>query len=435
MNVSVIGAGHVGLVTGACLAELGHKVIMVDNDRKKLARLKKGDIWFYEPGLEALVNRCMKQKRISFTSSIATAVKKSQIIFISVATPTRESGESDLTAVEFVAREIAGALTSYRLIVEKSTVPVQTGEWMRRTLANSMKRKVPFDVASNPEFLREGSGVEDFMKPDRIVLGVESKRAKELLLELYQPLHAPVIVTDIKSAELIKHASNSFLALKISYINSVAQICDIVGADVVRVADGMGLDLRIGRPFLNAGVGYGGSCFPKDVAAFIHIADTIGHDFRILKAVSHVNDEQKRLFVRQIADSMWNLKGKTVGILGLAFKPETDDLRDAPALEIIRMLHEEGVRIRVYDPKAKPQPGDLPKGVTVCKKVYDVAKEADCLAVLTEWNEFKDLDFARIKKLMRQPVIMDGRNMYKPERLRNLGFRYAGIGRGKQEAV
>jgi len=431
MDISIIGAGHVGLVTGACFADLGNRVVMVDHDTKRITALKAGTMPFYEPGLEELVHRGVADKRLRFTSSMKEAVDQGLIIFICVGTPSRPNGEADLSAVEHVCRQIASALRSYRLIVEKSTVPVETGEWIKRTMQLAVRKGVPYDVASNPEFLREGQAVQDFMNPDRIVLGVESKRAKALLLELYQPLKAPVVVTDVKSAELIKHASNSFLAVKISFINAIAQLCDWVGADVVKVAEGMGLDKRIGRAFLDAGVGYGGFCLPKDTAAFIRIAEKHGFDFQLLKAAASLNTEQRQRFVKRIAQTLWNLNTKTVGVLGLAFKPNTDDLRYAPSIEIIQMLQDEGAAIRAFDPKAMAQANGLFTGVTFCRDVYETARGADCLVVITEWNEFKELDFARIKKLMRQPVIVDGRNIYDPDSLRRLGFRYVGIGRGQ----
>jgi len=433
MSLAVIGAGHVGLVSGACFAAMGHRVIMVDNDRKKLAKLRQGLAWFYEPGLEALLRQGVREKRLSFTPSIASAVKQAEVIFICVGTPPRPNGDADLTAVEHVAREIAEAMPGYRLIVEKSTVPVQTGQWVGRTLQHCVRRGVPFDVASNPEFLREGSAIYDTMHPDRIVLGVESERAKDLLLALYQPLNARAIVTDVKSAEIIKHASNSFLAMKISFMNAVAELCDLVGADVMKVADGMGHDTRIQRPFLNAGVGYGGFCFPKDLEAFIRIAEKLGYDFRILKAVTQINADQPRRFVGKIAGSLWNLPGKTIAVLGLAFKPNTDDMRFAPSLEVIRLLQQEGAKVRAYDPKAMAEARPMVPGVTLCRSAYEALRGADCLALVTEWQEFAALDFVRVKKLMRQPVVVDGRNLFDPDRLRRLGFRYAGMGRGGQD--
>lgn len=431
MNLTIIGSGYVGLVTGACFADLGNNVICVDNDESKIARLEKGVMPIYEPGLEELVRRNVKEGRLSFSGKLKEGVKKSEVIFIAVGTPSKDNGDADLTYLEAASRDIALSMPSYRLIVEKSTVPVNTGEWVEHTLNIFNKRGIKFDIASNPEFLKEGSAIEDFMNPDRIVIGVRSKKAADILTELYKPLKATIVITDIKSAELIKHASNSFLATKISFINAIANICDKVGADVVDVAKGMGLDRRISRDFLNAGIGFGGSCFPKDLAAFVHIAEKVGYDFGILKEVQNVNAHQKRLIIKKIEALLWNLPKKTVGILGLSFKPGTDDLRESPALEIIDTLIKEGVHVKVYDPvamaKARKQ---LKSNVKFCKDAYEAAKDSDCLIIATEWNEFKELDFKRIKKLMRQPVIVDGRNIYDPAEMKKLGFRYAGIGRG-----
>ncbi|MBI5144486.1 MAG: UDP-glucose/GDP-mannose dehydrogenase family protein [Candidatus Omnitrophica bacterium] len=440
MNICIIGSGHVGLVTGACFADLGNKVICVDNDEEKIEKLQRGMMPIYEPGLEELVKRNKKEGRLYFSSGLKGGVRKSEIIFIAVGTPPRDNGEADLSYVEHVSREIALSMPSYRLIVEKSTVPVNTGEWVEHTIKVFNSRNIRFDVASNPEFLREGSAIEDFMHPDRIVIGVKSKRARDLLVELYKPLKAPIVVTDIKSAELIKHASNSFLAAKISFINAVANICDMVGADIVEVSKGMGLDKRIGKEFLNAGIGFGGSCFPKDLSAFVRIAERCGYDFGILKEVEKVNEYQKRMVVKKIEGLLWNLSKKTIGILGIAFKPDTDDIRSAPSLEIISMLKREGVRVKIYDPEAMDKAKralakeGIPSygkdaGIEFCKDAYAVSKDSDCLIIATEWNEFKELDFKKIKKLMRQPVIVDGRNIYDPEELKKLGFRYLGIGR------
>lgn len=431
MNICVIGSGYVGLVTGSCFADLGNDVICVDNDKSKVAALKKGTIPIYEPGLEELVKRNVKEGRLSFTSHLQDAVKKSEVIFVCVPTPPKDNGDADLTYVETVSKEVALSMPSYRLIVEKSTVPVNTGEWVEHTINVYNKRKIKFDVASNPEFLKEGSAIEDFMNPDRIVIGVKSRRAEELLSELYKPLNAPIVVTDIKSAELIKHASNSFLATKISFINSVASICDKVGADVVDVARGMGLDKRISKDFLSAGIGFGGSCFPKDLAAFVHIAEKIGYDFGILKEVQKVNRAQKRSIIKKIEELLWNLPKKTAGVLGLSFKPGTDDLRESPSLEIIEMLLKEGVHIKVYDPVAMGKArAVLGESVRFCKDAYQAAKDSDCLLIVTEWNEFKEIDFKKIKKIMRQPVLIDGRNIYDPKEMKRLGFKYIGIGRG-----
>ncbi len=429
MNIAIIGSGYVGLVTGACLAKLGNEVICVDNDSKKISALKKGQVPIYEPGLKELIRDNLKNKRLSFSASIKDAVKGSEVIFIAVGTPALENGEADLTGIEHVARDIALNLKGYRLIVEKSTVPVETGEWVKHTIATYIKGKVAFDVASNPEFLREGSAINDFMHPDRIVIGVESKKAKDLLLGLYKPLRMPIVVTNIKSAELIKHASNAFLATKISFINAVSRVCDIVGADVTEVARGMGLDKRIGQEFLNAGIGYGGSCFPKDLKAFISIADKIGYDFKLLKEVKRINESQKDFIINKIKSSLWIIKGKTIGVLGLAFKPDTDDMRNSPSLDLIKFLQCEGANIKVYDPKAMVKARGILKKVTFCRDPYLVCCGCDCLFIATEWNEFKELNLLKVKKLLKRPFIIDGRNIYEPEKMRKLGFHYISVGR------
>jgi len=438
MRIAVIGSGYVGLVTSACLANLGNRVICVDNNAKKIAELKKGKIPLYEPGLDKLVLENAKRKRIKFDTSIKQAVRNCEIIFIAVGTPSMDNGEADLTCIENVARNVAVNMDGYRLIVEKSTVPVETGEWVKHTIAIHIKRKIEFDVASNPEFLREGSAVKDFMHPDRIVIGVESKRAERLLTELYRPLKAPMVITDIKSAELIKHASNSFLANKISFINAISRICDKVGADVIEVAKGMGLDKRIGPDFLNAGLGYGGSCFPKDLDAFVHISDKLGYDFRLLKAVRDINRDQKEFVFGKLKDALWILKEKNITVLGLSFKPDTDDLRNSPAIDLINMLKGEGAKIRIFDPKAMVKAKDILRGVVFCRNPYDASKQSDCLLVTTEWQEFRTLDFKKLKRLMRRPLIADTRNIYEPKNMERLGFQYIGIGRpvssvGKQK--
>jgi len=431
VKIAIIGTGYVGLVTGVCFAELGNKVICVDNDSKKINSLKKLIIPIYEPGLDDLVKRNVKNKRLSFSTSIKDAVNNSEVIFIAVGTPPRENGEADLTGIENVARSIAKAMSSYRLIVEKSTVPIETGIWVEHTIKLNINKKIKFDVASNPEFLREGQAIDDFMHPDRIVIGVESQRAKEILTSLYKPIGAPIVVTDIKSAELIKHASNSFLATKISFINAIAQICDLTGADVAKVAEGMGLDKRIGRAFLNAGIGYGGSCFPKDLDAFVKICEKYGYDFKLLKIVKDINHRQKQIFVDKIKDALWILKDKCIGVLGLAFKPNTDDIRESAAIDIIKRLLQEGASIQVFDPQGMEKSKAILEGVKFCRDPYEAAKKSDCLVVLTEWSEFKELDFKLIKKLMRQPLIIDGRNIYDKVLLKKLGFRYICVGRPK----
>ena len=430
MNISIIGSGYVGLVTGACFAELGNKVVCADNDAKKISLLKKGIVPIYEPGLEEMIKLNLKNNRLKFTSSIRAAVKASEVIFIAVGTPALENGEADLTGIENVACSIAENMDDYRLIVEKSTVPVETCSWVKKTIATYVKKGLKFDIVSNPEFLREGSAINDFTHPDRIILGVESIKAKQIMLSLYQPLNRPILVTNIKSAELIKHASNAFLATKISFINAIARICDKVGADVKEVAQGMGLDNRIGRYFLHAGIGYGGSCFPKDLDAFINITEKLGYDFQILKAVRDTNEEQKRFVLQKIKDELWVIKDKTVAILGLAFKPNTDDLRNSPSIDLVNSLIQEGARVRVYDPKAMGKAKEILKDVTFCDDLYQAAKSADCLVVATEWNEFKELDFMRLKKTLKRPLVIDARNIYEPKLLKEMGFTYRGVGRG-----
>lgn len=433
MYISIIGSGYVGLVTGACFAELGNKVICADNDLKKISRLKKGIIPIYEPGLEELIKINIRKKRLKFSSNINEAVRASGIIFLAVGTPSLENGEADLTGIENVAKNIALNMNGYKLVVEKSTVPVETGKWVKHTIETYIKKKIKFDVASNPEFLKEGQAINDFMHPDRVVIGVESKKAAGILSELYRPLNAPIVVTDIKSAELIKHASNSFLATKISFINSISRICDKVGADVVEVALGMGLDKRIGRPFLNAGIGYGGSCFPKDLDAFITISEKLGVNFDLLRAVKAANQEQKDFFLEKIKNKLWIIKDKAIGILGLSFKPDTDDIRNAPSLEIIEALKSQGAKLKVYDPSSMAKAKEILSGIKFCKDSYAVCKDSDCLLIVTEWDEFKELDFLKVKKLLKRPLIIDGRNIYDPRIMKKKGFIYEGIGRGKHE--
>ena len=429
MNVCIIGAGYVGLVTGACLADLGNNVTCVDNDKKKIDALKKLKMPFFEEGLEDMVKRNVKAGRLSFTDNIKEGVKKSLVIFICVGTPPKQGGEADLSYVEKVATEIARNMSSYRLIVEKSTVPVETGKWVRETIKLNVRKKVKFDVASNPEFLREGTAIEDFLNPDRIVIGVGSKKAEKILKELYREIDTEIVVTDINSAELIKHASNSFLATKISFINSISNICERTGADITKVAHGMGLDSRIGESFLKSGVGYGGFCFPKDVDAFVHISGKLGYDFGILKAVRKVNEEQKALFVRKVEEALWIVKGKTIGVLGLSFKPNTDDMRSAPSIDIINSLKENGARIKAYDPHAMKKAQSIIKGITFSKTPYDAARNSDALVIMTEWHEFEVLDLARIKKSMKNALVIDGRNVFDPVRMKKLGFKYISIGR------
>ena len=429
MKLCVIGTGYVGLVTGTIFAEKGHHVICVDNDEKKISLLLSGGIPIYEPGLEELVKRNREAGRLEFTTDIARGVREGAVIFIAVGTPPTRSGKADLSYIEAVALSIAEHMQDYKVIVEKSTVPVETGEKVQRTIARSVRDNIPFDVASNPEFLREGSAIADALKPDRIVIGVTGPRAEKILRELYEPFAAPIIVTDIKSAEIIKHASNSFLALKISYINAVANLCEMCGADVEQVAQGMGLDHRIGTAFLSAGIGYGGSCFPKDVDAFRHLADELDFDFNLLHEVQRINKEQRRAFIRKVEKELWIVKGKKVAVLGLAFKPETDDMREAPAIDIISHLHEEGALVTAYDPVAMAKAREVLPPVSYATDPYAALRDADCALLLTEWQEFRDLDWARARTLMRHPVLLDGRNLFSPSAMRELGFTYRSIGR------
>ena len=429
MKISIIGTGYVGLVTGPCLAELGNTVICVDNNEEKIQGLKKGVIPIYEPGLDEIIRKNVEAKRLSFTTSIAEGVKNSDIIYIAVSTPPKPNGQADLSSVANVAQQVAYSMDSYKIVVDKSTVPVKTGEKVAETIKRYNKHNIDFDVVSNPEFLREGSAVMDFMRPDRIVIGVSSQRAAKIMSELYEPLGAPVMITNVKSAELIKHASNSFLAMKISFANELATICELAGANIEEVVDGMGSDSRIGRPFLNAGIGYGGSCFPKDVSAFIRIAEDLGHDFCILKEVERINQRQRERFIKKIEDTLWVVKEKQIGILGLAFKPNTDDMRSAPSIDIINHLQKEGATIRAYDPEAMKVAQKVLKDVKFCKDPYEVADGSDALIICTEWEEFKSIDLERIRKLLTHPIIIDGRNLFVPNEMDEKGFLYKSIGR------
>jgi UDPglucose 6-dehydrogenase len=427
MNLAIVGSGYVGLVTGTCFAEVGHRVICVDNDLKKVHQLQDGQIPIYEPGLEELVKKNVAAGRLTFTASIGEAVEASQVIFIAVPTPPQPDGSVDLSFVEGVAREIAIHIKDYRVVVDKSTVPVKTGEKVAQTIKR-YNPDAPIDVVSNPEFLREGSAVEDLMKPDRIVFGVSSDRATKLMREIYEPFNAPILVTDLNSAELIKHAANSFLALKISYINAVAAICEKSGANVERVADGMGADKRIGRAFLNAGIGYGGSCFPKDISAFIRISRELGYEFKLLEEVEKINADQKERFLKKIREALWVLRAKKIGVLGLAFKGNTDDVRSSVAIAVVQALIAEGAEVRAYDPKGMEKAVPLVPGCIMVEKGEDVADGADALLVLTEWTDFKSLPWAAMKKRMLSPLLFDGRNLLDPQEMRALGYTYTGIG-------
>lgn len=432
MRLAIIGTGYVGLVTGTCFAEVGHEVTCVDNDVRKVEMLRAGGIPIYEPGLEELVKKNVAAGRLKFTDSTEEGVQKSQVIFIAVPTPPLPDGGVDLSFIERVAREVAGAMTDYKIIVDKSTVPVKTGEKVAETIRRYCKAKVEFDVVSNPEFLREGFAVEDLMKPDRVVVGVAGERPVAAMKEIYTPFKAPIIVTDINSAELIKHAANSFLALKISYINAISAICETSGANVQEVANGIGMDERIGRRFLNPSLGFGGSCFPKDLSAFIKIAEQLGYDFRLLKEVQRINTEQMERFVKKITDTLWVLKDKTLGVLGLAFKQNTDDVRMSPAIDLCQRLLKEGARLRVHDPKAMEKAKALlaaSEEITYVEDMNQVAEGCDALVVATEWPEFTKLDLEKARKQLSHPILFDGRNLFDPADLQRLGFVYKSIGR------
>ena len=435
MKVCVIGSGYVGLVTGSCLAEIGHTVTCVDSDERKIEMLRGGTIPIFEPGLEEVVARNSTEGRLRFSQSIPDGMQGAQIVFICVGTPSTASGEADLSFVEAVSTAVAHELAEYTVIVEKSTVPVRTGERVKQTITRNNVNNVEFDVVSNPEFLREGSAVGDFLAPDRIVVGAETERAAAVMRELYEPIakkhprEVPIIITDVNSAELIKHASNSFLALKISYINAVSQICELSGADVGKVAEGMGLDKRIGKGFLSAGAGFGGSCFPKDVAAFRQIAGELGYDFGLLKEVLDINELQKLLPVKKAKQALWVLKDKTIAVLGLAFKPNTDDIREAPALCCIRELLKDHAKVRTCDPQAAERTREVFPDITYCENAYDCVEGADAVLLMTEWDEFAKLDLPKVLQLMKHPIFIDGRNLFDPQQMHEVGFEYYSIGR------
>jgi UDPglucose 6-dehydrogenase len=433
MNIAVIGSGYVGLITGACFAEFGIHVTCVDNDEKKIKMMKKGVVPFYEPGLEELMQNNIKEGRLSFTSDIASAVKSSLVVFIAVGTPPRGDGTAEMKYVEGVAKEIAQHIESYKVIVTKSTVPVGTGEKVRKIISGHLKESIDFDVVSNPEFLREGAGIEDFMRPNRVVIGASSHQAVAIMKDLYSPLYlieAPIIITDVKTAELIKYSSNAFLATKISFINEIANLCEKVGADVQTVAKAMGLDRRIGPKFLHAGPGYGGSCFPKDTLALLQIGKELNVDLGIIDAAVKANSFQKEKAAQKVINELGKLKGKTVCVLGLSFKPNTNDLRDAPSIYIINKLLKAGANVRAYDPVAVPDAKEVLPKVTYCKNSYDAAKGANAVVIVTEWNQFRNLDLNKLKEIMKEKYFFDLRNIYEPKKLTDMGFNYYSVGRG-----
>jgi UDPglucose 6-dehydrogenase len=431
MNICVIGTGYVGLVTGVVFSDLGNDVVCVDKNAAKIDGLNKGVMPIYEPGLEEMVDRNVADGRLTFTTGLDEAVAKAEIVFIAVGTPPHEDGSTDLSFVEDAAKGVARALNRYKVIVNKSTVPVGTGDFVREIIETNKRRAVDFDVVSNPEFLREGSAITDTLCPDRIVIGAPNQIVAMKLLELYAPLERPMIITDVASAEMIKYASNAFLATKISFANAVANICEAAGADVTQVVKGMGLDSRIGGAFLSAGIGYGGSCFPKDTRSMLHTARSFGCGFPLLEATIRTNEEQPRRFIAKIHEALGgdDLKGKTVGVLGLAFKPNTDDMREAKSLDVIADLLASGATVKAYDPIAMENTKAVFPQIGYGANAYEVASGADALVVVTEWNEFKTLNFERLAGLMARPLILDGRNLWDPDRLRRLGFEYHSVGR------
>jgi len=432
-NITVIGVGYVGLVTGVCFADLGNRVVCVDINEQRIDDLKQGVMPIYEPGLEELVIRNARAGRLSFTTSYAEGLSEAEFVFIAVGTPEGVDGEADLQYVRMAARSIGEAMDHPMIIVNKSTVPVGTGDWVADIIREYRSSDVDFAVVSNPEFLREGSAISDFMAPDRVVLGSLNRDAAEKVAQLYLPLRATIMITDLRTAEMIKYASNAFLATRISFINEISNICEALGADVKEVATGMGYDKRIGHAFLDAGVGYGGSCFPKDVKALAYMAEIKGRHPQLLRAVMEINQYQRRAVVRKLEDALGSLRGKTVGLLGLAFKPNTDDMREAPAIHIARMLQTAGASVRAYDPVAMKVAARMTPGIELAEDVYALVEGCDALVVITEWNEFKHLDLRRVRDLMNRPVLIDGRNIYDPATMKELGFYYRGVGRGYED--
>ena len=432
MHIAVVGTGYVGLVTGTCFSEFGVDVTCVDSNSDKINMLNSGGVPIYEPGLDALIEKNVREDRLAFSTDLKSAVEGALVVFIAVGTPPKPDGSADLKYVEQVAKEIAQSMNGYKVVVNKSTVPVGTGKWVKSVIKKHQKETFRFSMVSNPEFLREGSAIEDFMRPDRVVLGAEDSEALAIMKDLYAPLYlieTPIVCSNIETAELIKYASNAFLATKISFINEVSQVCDRVGADVHDVAKGMGLDGRIGRKFLHPGPGYGGSCFPKDTSALVDIAEKTGYDFKVVRAAMAVNEQQRETGFDKIQSLAGDLKDKTIGILGLSFKPNTDDMRDAPSRAIIKKLIAAGASVQAFDPVAMEEAKAVMPDIRYCKDTYEVVEGADVLVFMTEWNQFRNVNMTRVKKAMKSPLIADLKNIYDPAKMRELGFKYVCMGR------
>lgn len=432
MQIAVIGTGYVGLVSGACFAEFGVHVTCVDVDASKIDKLNNGVIPIYEPGLDQIVEKNVKAGRLKFTTDLKSAVEDSLVVFLAVGTPPKADGSPDMSYYQQAAKDIADAMNGYKVLVTKSTVPVGTGKWLNDFVAANLKVETDFGVASNPEFLREGAAIEDFMRPDRVVIGTNQERAVEVMKELYRPLYlieTPIVITSLEAAELIKYAANAFLATKITFINEIANLCDAIGCDVHDVARGMGMDNRIGRKFLHPGPGYGGSCFPKDTRALTTVADQFGVETLIVDAVIEANDRQRDAMIPKIEKLAGDLNGKQIGVLGLSFKPETDDMRESPAIEIIASVLKKGATVKAFDPVAMEESKHYIPGIEYAADEYDAIKDADILVIITEWNQFRALDMERVKSLLKAPKIVDLRNIYEPEDMRELGFEYVGVGR------
>lgn len=432
MNIAVIGTGYVGLVTGACFAEFGVNVTCVDVDESKIEKLNNGVIPIYEPGLDQIVDKNVKADRLHFTTDIKSAVEQALVVFLAVGTPPQEDGSPNMSFYRQAAKDVAEAMNGYKVLVTKSTVPIGTGKWLREFVSENMKTPSDFGVASNPEFLREGAAIDDFMRPDRVVIGSNEERAIDVMKELYRPLYlieTPIVITSLEAAELIKYAANAFLATKITFINEVANLCDAIGCDVHDVARGMGMDNRIGRKFLHPGPGYGGSCFPKDTRALTTVADQFGVETRIVDAVIEANERQRDAMIPKIEKLVGSLEGKKIGVLGLSFKPETDDMRESPAIEIVHTMIKRGATVRAFDPVAMGEAKHYLNGIEYASDEYDAIDGADALVIVTEWNQFRALDMAKVKQLLKAPKIADLRNIYEPVDMRELGFEYVGVGR------